>query len=209
MSARLRLVLLASLVCAFPAAAGDSSEDGYDALLGYLATTDIADRALAGASGAIAVNQAAGDLNMQANVRALASGEHADASATARQLRSNDRFDTPRQASVGSRGQALSGTSGIVAINQASGSGNAEINLVTAVLAAQGIRETGDEGLSFVSASAGEQNSTDPGASANGARSVAVEATALQGFNGVLQLNQVAGSGNAASNQLALDFRGR
>ncbi len=49
----------------------------------------------------------------------------------------------------------------------------------------------------------------DPGASANASRSVAVEATALQGFNGVLQLNQVAGSGNATSNQLALDFRGR
>lgn len=209
MSARVRLVLLASLVCAFPAAAGDSAGDGYDALLGYLASSDIADNALAGASGAIAVNQAAGDLNMQANVRAIASGEHADAAATARQLRSNDRFDTPLQASVGIRGQALSGASGLVSINQASGSGNAEVNLVTAALASQGIRETGDEGLSFVSASAGEQTSMDPGASANASRSVAVEATALQGFNGVLQLNQVAGSGNATSNQLALDFRGR
>ena len=209
MSARYRLVLLASLACAAPVAAGDSGEDGYDALLGYLATSDIADSALAGASGAIAVNQAAGDLNMQANVRALASGEHADAAATARQLRSNDRYDSPQQASVGIRGQALSDASGIVSINQASGSGNAEVNLVTAALAAQGIRETGDIGLSFVSASAGEQNSTDPGAADSGSRSVAVEATALQGFTGVLQLNQVAGSGNATSNQLALDFRGR
>lgn len=209
MSARFPLLLLACLACAAPAAADEPPAEPYEALLGYLANSHIGDSALAGASGAIAVNQAAGDLNMQANVHAIANGGYADAAATARQLRSGDRFDTPHQARVGIGGQALSGASGIVSINQASGSGNAEVNLVTATLAAQGIRETGDEGLSLVSASAGEQTSMDPRATVSGSRSVAVDATALRGFSGVLQLNQVAGSGNATSNQLALDFRGR
>ena len=198
------------LACASTqAAAGEPVRDPYESMLGYLAETLINDRALAGASGAIAINQAAGDHNLQANLHAIAEGDYADAAAAARQVRSDDRFDTPRYASVGITGEALAGASGLVSINQASGSGNAEMNLVTAVLAARGIRETGDAGLSFVSASAGEQSSLDPGADSSSSRSVAVEATALQGFSGVLQLNQVAGSGNAASNQLAMDFQGR
>ena len=209
MSARLLAVLLASVAVAAPAAAGERATDPYEAMLGYLADSHIRDQALTGASGAIAVNQAAGDLNLQANVRAIASGEYANAAATARQLRRNDRFDTPRRASVSIGGEALAGASGLVSINQASGSGNAEVNLVTAALASQGIRETADDSLSSVSASAGEQYPMDPRATASGSRSVAVEATALRGFAGVLQLNQVAGSGNATSNQLGLDIQGR
>ena len=203
------LLPLACMVClAAPAFASEAPADPYEAMLGYLAESLISDNALAGANGAIAVNQAAGDLNMQANVRAIASGGHADASAVARQLRRDEQFDTPVDARVAIAGQALADAMGVVSINQASGSGNAEVNLVTAVLASRGIRETGDEGLSFVSASAGEQYSSDPGEAGSGSRSVAVEATALRGFSGVLQLNQVAGSGNAASNQLTLDIRG-
>lgn len=211
MSAPARTLGLALvLACAaVPAAAEGPLPDPYESMLGYLAETLISGRALAGASGAIAINQAAGDHNLQANLHAIASGESANAAAAARQVRSDDRFDSPRYASVGITGEALADASGLVSINQASGSGNAELNLVTAALAARGIRETGDTGLSFVSASAGEQSSLDPHAGPSGSRSVAVEATALHGFSGVLQLNQVAGSGNAASNQLAMDFRGR
>ena len=209
MPARKLLLALAMVAAAATASAAEPAPDPYDSLLGYLAEASINDQALAGASGAIAVNQAAGDLNLQANLRAIASGEYASAAAMARQLRSGDRFDMPRDARVGITGEALSGATGLVSINQASGSGNAEVNLVTAVLAARGIREANDDGLSFVSASAGEQSSLDPGADSSGSRSVAVEATALHGFSGVLQLNQVAGSGNAASNQLTMDFRGR
>lgn len=209
MRSRLMPVLLATVLCtALPAVASEPTADAYDAMLGYLAESLITDNALAGANGAIAVNQAAGDLNMQANLRAIASGTHADASTTARQLRRNDQFDRPVGARVAIAGDALNGASGIVSINQASGSGNAEVNLVTAVLASKGIREAGDEGLSFVSASAGEQYPNDPGEAGSGSRSVAVAATALKGFSGVLQLNQVAGSGNAASNQLTLDIQG-
>ena len=106
-------------------------------------------------------------------------------------------------------GDALAGASGMASINQASGSGNAEMNVITATLAQQGIRETSEEALASVGsiASAGGQGSVDaPGSP--GTRRVGVEASALRGFDGVLQLNQIAGSGNATDNQLSISVQG-
>ena len=79
---------------------------------------------------------------------------------------------------------------------------------VTATLAQQGIRESNDEALASSGAlvSAGGQAAVTRGRPA-GTRSVAVEATALQGFDGVLQLNQIAGSGNATANQLSISVQ--
>jgi hypothetical protein len=61
---------------------------------------------------------------------------------------------------------------------------------------------------SLVFATAGEQPPPDPTVAKAGTRSVAVEATALQGFEGVLQLNQIAGSGNSTGNQFGLSVHG-
>jgi hypothetical protein len=148
---------------------------------------------------------AAGDLNLQANLRSFAVGERAIATTDARQQQIGERYDTPHSASARIAGRAFNGASGLVSINQASGSGNAELNSVAVVLAAQGVREATDEQLSSaVSASAGGQGALDPGVAKTGTRNVAVEATALQGFEGLLQLNQVAGSGNATGNHFGL-----
>ncbi|WP_372017197.1 hypothetical protein [Pseudoxanthomonas sp. 10H] len=180
--------------------------DAYADMLGYLAQTRIEDRALAGSTGAIAVNMSAGDLNQQANVRAIAIGDAAMAHADVRQQRSDDVHDLPREASATIGGAALSGASGIASINQASGSGNAEYNAVAMVLAQQGIRETPDSLLSTgVAASAERQPPPNP-AGRTASRNVAVEATALRGFEGVLQLNQIAGSANATGNVLTLSL---
>ncbi|EQD43750.1 conserved hypothetical protein, secreted, partial [mine drainage metagenome] len=46
------------------------AQDGYVEMLRYLTTSSISGNALAGASGAIAVNLAAGDSNLQSNARA-------------------------------------------------------------------------------------------------------------------------------------------
>ena len=117
--------------------------------------------------------------------------------------------DGPMDASASIGGQALSGARGVAMINQASGTGNATINVVTATLAQQGIRETNDEALaaSGAIASAGGQGTARRGGSA-GTRSVAVEDTALQGFDGVLQLNQIAGAGNDTANILGMAVHG-
>jgi hypothetical protein len=182
--------------------------DGYAGMLAYLsADSRIDGRVLAGATGSIKVNQAAGDMNLQANLHGLASGQRAAASVDAGQRHHSEAFDYPLRASAYIAGDALAGASGIASINQASGGGNSEVNAVTATLAAQGIREATDEAMAASSAiaSAGEQPAAgDPRAS----RRVGVEASALRGFDGVLQLNQIAGSGNATENRLSLSVQG-
>ena len=204
------LALLAIAVVALQAPqANAQSQADYAGMLGYLASSRIDGHAFAGANGAVATNMAAGDQNLQANLRNFASGARAIAATVAIQHQSGNRYDMPLDASASIGGAAFNGASGLVSINQASGSGNAEMNLVAAALASQGIRETTDGSLSsVVSASAGEQSSGNPNVARSGTRSVAVESTALQGFKGVLQLNQVAGSGNATNNQFGLSVQG-
>ena len=198
----LALLAAGAAVIAAPARAADD----YDSMLGYLAQSRIDDRALAGSTGAIAVNMAAGDLNQQANVHALAIGPSAGVQASVRQARSDDVYDVPLAASATIGGSALAGASGIASINQASGSGNAEHNAVALVLAQQGIRETPDSQLSSgVAASAERQTAFNP-AGRTASRKVAVEATALRGFEGVFQLNQIAGSANETGNILTLSL---
>ncbi|HBK47225.1 MAG TPA: hypothetical protein DDZ67_12495, partial [Xanthomonadaceae bacterium] len=143
--------------------------------------------------------------NLQSNLRGLANGGDAAVALQLRQQRASDRHDAPLQARAVLGGDALRGASGIASINQASGSGNAEFNALAATLADRGIRETSDESLAAF-ASAGGQARAASGTPA-GTRDVAVESTALRGFEGVLQLNQIAGSGNATGNQLSLSVQ--
>lgn len=201
------LALLAAAAIGPCAHAGDGQGrgDGYTAMLGYLDNSRVDGHAFGGASGATAVNLSAGDLNQQANLRAFAVGGAAQATIVSNQLHRDDRADAPLHASASIGGAAFANGRGIASINQASGSGNTELNAVAAALAQQGIRETTDGSLSaVVSASARGQPSTSPRGPADGTRSVAVEAGAMKGYSGVLQLNQVAGSGNATGNQLLL-----
>lgn len=197
------LLAVGAFLCAGQARAVDDYAD----MLGYLAQTRIDDHALAGSSGAIAVNMAAGDLNQQANLRALAVGaDAANVQVSARQDRGNDVYDTPLAASATIGGSALAGASGIASVNQASGSGNAEQNAVALLLAQQGIRETPDSVLSSGVAASAERQSPPNPAGRTASRNVAVEATALRGFEGVLQLNQIAGSANETGNALTLSL---
>ncbi|MFI8718545.1 hypothetical protein ACIGHF_11800 [Stenotrophomonas sp. NPDC077464] len=204
------LLLSLGLLTLSPLPLSAQQADDYANMLGYLNQTRLDGRALTGADGAIVVNMAAGDLNQQANLLGIASGGTAQVDIDARQLQSNNRVRAngalQARASIG--GQALSGASGVAMINQASGIGNATLNIVTATLAQQGIRETNDEALaaSGALASAGGQGTAARGGSA-GTRSVAVEDTALQGFDGVLQLNQIAGTGNTTANQLSMSVQ--
>jgi len=186
-----------------------SRPDSYGAMLGYLDSSRIDGQAFAGVNGASSINMAAGDLNQQANLRAFAAGGHAQANIHSNQTHIDDHANAPDHATATIGGTAFANGRGLVSINQASGSGNAELNAVAAALAQQGIRETNDGALSVtVSASARGQPSTGRHGLGNGTRNVAVEATAMKGFDGVLQLNQVAGSGNATGNQLLLTAPG-
>ncbi len=184
--------------------------DDYSGMLIYLDVARIDGRALAGANGAIAVNQAAGDLNLQANLRGIATGERAGVSITNRQLQGGNRvLGAALHATAVVDGSALAGASGIASINQASGIANTTLNVVSATLAGQGIRETDDAALAAEgSALAGGRDGTGHGV-ATGTRSAGVTSTALRGFDGVLQLNQIAGSGNDTANVLGLVVQDR
>lgn len=184
--------------------------DDYSGMLAYLDVARIDGRALAGANGAIAVNQAAGDLNLQANLRGIATGERAGVSIANRQLQGGNRvLGAALHATAVVDGSALAGASGIASINQASGIANTTLNVVSATLAGQGIRETDDAALAAEgSALAGGRDGTGHGA-ATGTRSAGVTSTALRGFDGVLQLNQIAGSGNDTANVLGLVVQDR
>lgn len=207
---RLPRMLLLATVIASPLPLHAQQADDYAAMLSYLNTSRIDGRALSGADGAITVNMTAGDLNQQANLLGIARGQNAHISINARQQQADNRVlaDGPMHASASIGGQTLNDASGVAMINQASGTGNATRNVVAATLAQQGIRESNDEALASSGAlvSAGGQATATRGRSA-GTRSVAVEATALQGFDGVLQLNQIAGSGNATANQLSISVQ--
>lgn len=195
------LMLLASTL------AHAGTDDSYAAMLGYLDNSNINGQAFQGANGVLATNMAAGDQNEQANMRAFSSGQFAQIAILAQQHHLDDSANAPFNASASIGGQAYANGTGIASINQASGNGNAELNAVGATLAQQGIRETTDAYLSAVSASAGGQPPGNPRTQttqAGGTRSVAVDASAMRGFQGVLQLNQIAGSGNAISNSLLL-----
>ncbi|NLB58064.1 MAG: hypothetical protein GX805_06290 [Gammaproteobacteria bacterium] len=203
------MLLLAGLALLLQGApAHAQSADEYAAMLESLAQTSIDDGAFAGASGAMAVNMAAGDFNLQANARAIAVGEHAAASAGALQHGHADVANAPDHATAVISGTAFQGASGLASINQASGTGNAELNAITVALAERGIRETPDAQLASMDfASAGVQAISEPGAARTQTRRVGVERSALQGFGGILQLNQVAGARNATENRLVISVQ--
>ncbi|MGH8040107.1 MAG: hypothetical protein ACREPD_20450 [Stenotrophomonas sp.] len=207
---RTAVLLSLGLLWVLPLPLSAQQADDYAAMLTYLNHTRLDGRALSGADGAMVVNMAAGDLNQQANLLGIASGDNAQITVDARQRINNNRVraDGALDANASIGGQALQGASGVAMINQASGIGNATLNVVTATLAQQGIRESNDEALaaSGALASAGGQGTASSGRSV-GTRSVAVEDTALQGFDGVLQLNQIAGTGNVTANQLGISVQ--
>lgn len=201
---------LQGLLLLLAAAPWVTRADDYGGMLAYLDVARIDGHALAGATGAIAVNQAAGDLNVQANLRGIAKGDRAGVAINARQLQQGNRvLSGPLQATAFIGGDALAGASGIASINQASGIANTTLNVVSATLARQGIRETDDTALAAEgSALAGGRDDTGRGV-ATGTRSAGVASTALRGFDGVLQLNQIAGNGNDTANVLGLVVQDR
>ena len=204
------LLMMAASPCLAQSAPTAATPIDYDAALRWLAVSRIDQDALSGARGSIAINQAAGDLNAQANLRSIAIGTHALADVTAVQWQAGNQANAPTHAEAVIGGNALRGAGGIASINQASGSGNTELNAVSVALAQQGIREANDDFLSAsgIASAAGAHTVNEPGDKTTHTRKVGVEATALQGFEGVLQLNQVAGMANATENRLQVTVGG-
>ncbi|TKC83926.1 hypothetical protein FAZ69_23180 [Trinickia terrae] len=160
----------------------------------------IAPGALNGANGALTVNETAGLNNAQSNQLAIVSGTpnggvynggSQSASAAARV--------TSAHASI--EGNAFSNTSGAVMVNQSAGAANLQRNSVGLGAAVSGMETVSDSELS---ATAPKQGGLGPRAGAHDAREAIISNDAFKNVNGVAQINQTAGAGNATANSFVL-----
>jgi hypothetical protein len=169
-------------------------------VMGQVSTdaTVIGDHALAGAVGSVAVNAAAGAGNAQANlgvivndgVGSLRSSQHAGMVAAAANASST----------IGAG--VFAGASGILSTNLASGNGNLQTNAALVAPAGSAIIETMSDGLlATVTAHAGQG---DASSHAPRLREAVVHPDAYRNANGLVQLNQTAGSGNTSANSFVL-----
>lgn len=209
MHARCARLLLTLPLLIGSGAAHATPADAYAAMLAYLTHSRVDGNALHGSSGAIGVNLAAGDHNQQANLRVLAVGAQAATHIRAQQRQTDNAVQAPDVASASIGGRALDHASGLVSINQASGTLNTQLNTASVALAQPGIREASTaQWFADVCACAQQATSTEPGAleSRPRTRAAAVENGALHGVHGVVQLNQIAGSNNVTANHLSIDM---
>lgn len=153
------------------------------------------------ASGRMALNQAAGAGNAQANQMALAWSESGIGQADAQSMQAVTPGDRTRSAQAGIDGGAFQGVQGVLSINQVAGSGNAQANLFVVDQGAMPAWVVDDTALAqAVGAPPAEGAGTPPTA----AREARIDAGAFSGSTGVIQVNQGAGVGNAATNAIVL-----
>ncbi|WP_215843835.1 hypothetical protein HHS34_009700 [Acidithiobacillus montserratensis] len=96
-------------------------------------------------------------------------------------------------------GNAFVNGTGVMAINEVAGVGNAQANSIQMVIGA--IRPVSNSTLS--------QNITNtakkvPSSTPNSLNNVVISPTAFKGAEGIAQINQVAGSGNTSANSFTL-----
>ncbi|KHL70085.1 MULTISPECIES: hypothetical protein [Pseudomonas] len=152
--------------------------------------------------GLVSVNVGAGDLNQQINARAIAiSAELATARLQLEQELELQSLDLSQDAQANLLGDSFSRNNGLIGVNQASGSGNQQINSFRLSLARQ--RQDLDDSVlaQQLVAPAQPSGATDQ---PKGNRIVVTDDKAFAGSRGVVQLNQSAGVGNQSVNSLSM-----
>lgn len=151
--------------------------------------------------GNLAVNQAGGSLQQQANARALSVGGFGKSSIEVRQVLENLPVpSTPVDTRASIAGSSFSNGSGVVGVNQAAGIGNQQINAMSVTLLA--VPESLDD--SALAQSVTRSNESVSTVATGGERRVDVSNEAFAGSRGVVQLNQSAGIGNRTANHLSI-----
>ncbi|WP_261842737.1 hypothetical protein [Aliamphritea ceti] len=169
----------------------------------YSTQAVIQDMALEGSSGVIGVNIVAGDSNAQLNARALAfSVGQGIASASIHAAQRVELLgDAPDSAVSLIQGSAFSNASGMISVNHASGVSNAQVNDIAIGFAIGGVAVTESELSLTVTGQPGGQPNQDQ---IQQHREASISGSAFEGASGVVQINQLAGSGNATSNSFGL-----
>jgi len=170
----------------------------------YSAVSTISGNALRGVSGAVNVNIAAGDHNLQSNSGVMAIGSHALATnIVVQQIKANNSL-APDRSSVQIRDSALSQASGWISVNQAAGTQNVQSNTLSVALGVRGSSLT-SANLSQVT-SGGNGQELDPETDSSSRRDAKIGASAFRGTTGVVQVNQSAGMGNRTSNNFSFQM---
>jgi hypothetical protein len=166
--------------------------------------SEISSQSFNNIQGVASINEAAGEGNQQVNLRALAINPQgvAEAQAAATQIQGGKYRSEPGKQKVVIQGNSFTSLSGIVGINQASGTANTQANAVTIAIGIGG-ETVADSLLAGASSNrAGLVNRSRQ--SQPGSRVIGVDDTAFQGARGIVQLNQTGGAGNLSSNNFAL-----
>ncbi|OUL94389.1 hypothetical protein [Paraburkholderia hospita] len=159
----------------------------------------IATGAAVSATGAITVNQAAGLNNAQTNQLTITNGDAvANDNASMQSATARARVPSAR-ASI--EGNAFSNSSGAVMVNQSAGAGNLQRNSVLLGTAAPGVETVSDGVLSATAANNGGQSRA---VAPQGVREASISSDAFKNVNGIVQINQTAGAGNATANSFVL-----
>lgn len=202
MSPRLPLMLACLAAVSAPAAA-------QQALAPAASRAHIGEAAGRDASGRLAINQSAGNGNVQANLAAIALSPDGLGLVGVQARQAVLAGARERGASALIDGAALRGGNGLVSVNQAAGSGNAQANLIGigqgvagfgGLALAQGVAGLDDAALAAV---AGSTPVADPAAPAP-LREAVIAGDALRDSRGVVQINQTAGVGNGSANAIVL-----
>jgi hypothetical protein len=162
-------------------------------------TAMISPGALAGSTGVLSVNEAAGLDNGQSNQTAIVigtsggvyNGGSLTASAAARVPSATAKIE----------GDAFSNTSGAVLVNQASGAANLQRNSVILGAGAMGVETVSDSELS---AAAPRNGSLAHLPGVRSEREATISTDAFKNASGIVQINQTAGAGNATANSFVL-----
>lgn len=170
----------------------------------YSAASSISGNALRGVTGAVNINIASGDHNLQSNSGAIAIGSNALASNIVVQQISGNSALEPDHASVRIRDNALSDATGWISVNQAAGVENVQSNTMSVALGVRGSSLTSENLSQVLSGGSGQEQDSEESGSLR--RDVEVESSAFRGTTGVIQVNQSAGRGNATSNSFSFSM---
>ncbi|HEX7682126.1 MAG TPA: hypothetical protein VF446_01070 [Trinickia sp.] len=155
--------------------------------------------ALAGATGVLSVNEAAGLNNAQSNQAAIVQAANGIAGVASSQSARARALVPSARASIESG--ALSNVSGAAMVNQAAGAANLQRNGIVIGAAAIGVESVSD---SVLSAASPKQGRVDASAMAQGERAVHIGNDVLKNASGIAQINQTAGAGNTTANSFVL-----
>lgn len=157
----------------------------------------IAQGTFQGSRGNVAINQAAGDHNLQANGHVIG-----DTVSLQHHQGTNLVLDPEHNNTSSSRieSQAFTDFEGLLSINQVSGTGNIQANLGSIALSSSGYHSLSDNALTQVAGSGTPQLPTTQ----SGQQRSEIALDSFSGAQGAVQANQISGDQNIAINQFSL-----